>query len=326
MVSDLVGRVVFGTLIVASLLVAWPVAVLGACLRVWVSNGWRKSFDRRVADVLIVSLVLAWRLVFTLCPWIELDIEGLREFQAGLLAQPRRSAVLLCNHTSFLESILAVSCAPIARAGDFRVLVANKIFNIPLLGRVMRTMGLAEVPFKGSADDVTDFRVDRAAMDERLSAFECHVREGGIGSWFPEGSLNRSDPTQLQLFRAGAFGVPAKVDVEIWCMVQLGCSASWRLQDLMGGRPARISVKFFRFCSSSAAFLSDAQASIEAECGGSPKDRAEAVYLANATRERMQQVLNELASTGFASRFVPEGDGRGSSGISSSQLRAPLVQ
>eukprot|EP00971_Amphidinium_carterae_P020675 407607-Amphidinium_carterae.1 len=57
-------------------------------------------------------------------------------------------------------------------------------------------MGLPEVPFKGSAEDTTDFRVDKSAMDERLSTFRQHVQQGGIGSWFPEGYRNRGSETR----------------------------------------------------------------------------------------------------------------------------------
>merc|ERR1712209_369044 len=47
-----------------------------------------------------------------------------------------------------------------------------------------------------------------------MEVFKNHIRNGGTGSWFPEGRLNREDPNTVGMFRAGGFAIAEETDVK----------------------------------------------------------------------------------------------------------------
>lgn len=249
--------------------------------------------------MLISLVVLSWRLLFTLCVWIRIEVDGLADFRQRL-GDSGRPVVLVANHLSFLDPLLIVSLASLSFAGNVRVLVANYVFNIPLLGTIMRRMGLPEVPFKASAKAL-NLEVDCDLMDDRLRAFADHVQSGGVGSWFPEGLRNRGDPHQLQMFRAGSFVIPARLDVEIWCIALVGTNLTWPTSTLLGGRPSRVGAKCFRLAESSRALLAGAPLPEPAA------ERERAVFLAERCKEAVQAELDALVARGFSGRESQQG-------------------
>eukprot|EP00438_Fugacium_kawagutii_P012959 Skav229729 [mRNA] locus=scaffold1287:41719:42624:+ [translate_table: standard] len=283
------AQCVFGVLLAGSVILAWLFCIVARLLRQCFSAERQAELNKSVSGILIAMLVLMWRLVLFFCAWIRIDIEYADGPFLGASGKP---AVLLMNHTSFMDSVLAVSMAPLKRSSDVRVLVANGIFKIPLLGTVMREMGLPEVPFKVTAEgssggDPTDLTVDKNLMHERLRAFNDHIKSGGVGAWFPEGMVNLGDPTKLQEFRAGAFSILVDCDVEIWCCATVGCSACWPFKTLVGGLPAHIRAKAFRLTASSHALLSDVEGD----------QRAKAIYLAGLTRKIIQDSVTDLLAS-----------------------------
>lgn len=281
--AGLFAQFAFGFLLVVSLIPAWLVCMFAKLVRLCLSPERHSALEKSVSGVLIVMMVLLWRLLFFLCAWIRLDVEYSDGSFLGMLGKP---AVLVMNHTSFLDAMLAVSLAPLPRSLDVRVLVANYVFDIPLLSTVMREIGLAEVPFKGAAGEHSNMAVDKNLMDERLKSFNDHVTCGGVGAWFPEGLRNRGDPTVLQEFRAGAFSVPVRTDVEIWCCAAVGCNVSWPVKATVGGLPADIRVKVFRLAASSHALLTDVEGD----------ERAKAIHLASLAKAAVQEGINELVA------------------------------
>ncbi|CAJ1396380.1 unnamed protein product [Effrenium voratum] len=293
-VPKALGQCAFGICLVCSLFPAWLVAVVAKLISFCLPGDRRAAFERILGRLLIVLVVLCWRLLFLLCAWVRIDVFQ-QEGDGPFLGEPGKPAVLVMNHTSFLDAVLAPSLAPLCRSPDVRVLVANYVFDIPLLSSVMRGIGLPEVPFKGSAGDFGNMAVEKELMDVRLQAFCDHVKSGGVGAWFPEGLRNRGNPEVLQEFRAGAFAVPAQADVEIWCCAAVGCNVSWPLKALMGGCPARIGLKVFRLTDSSHAWLASQNLN-------SADERTKAVRLAGLAKDAMQEAIHELVAKGFSAK------------------------
>lgn len=287
--AGLLAQCAFGFLLVASLIPAWLACISARLVALCLPSERCAAFEKRVSGVLIVMLVLLWRLLFFLCPWIRVDFD---DQDGSLLGAPGKPAVLVMNHTSFLDALLAVSLAPIHRCREVRVLVANYVFDIPLLGTVMRAIGLAEVPFKGAAGEYSNMAVDKGLMDERLKAFNDHVKCGGVGAWFPEGLRNRGDAAILQEFRAGAFSVPVNTDVEIWCFAAVGCNVCWPVKSMLGGLPAQIRVKAFRLTRSSHSLVADVEGD----------ERAKALHMASVVKKAVQDGINELVAKDSSSK------------------------
>lgn len=248
-------------------------------------------FQKRLSIVLIRMIVASWRILFCVCPWIRVEVQFDSE---SFLGTPGKPALLLMNHTSFFDTIIAVHLAPFRRCGDVRVLVANHIFNIPILSTILKALALPEVPFKAkSGDDISNMAVDKEVMDERLSEFQKHVAQGGIGAWFPEGYRNRDDPHVLQAFRAGAFRIGVSLDCEVWCMAIVGATVCWPAKATVGGFPARIGVKCFKLADSSHALLAKHPTAIT--------DREKSIALAELTKKSMQAAIDGLVCQGFSS-------------------------
>ncbi|CAE7560337.1 LPAT1 [Symbiodinium natans] len=243
-------------------------------------------------------LVLAWRALFRICPWIQLETFQINENFLGVSGKP---TVLLMNHLSFLDAVLAVPMAPLHRCADVRVLVANYVFSIPLLGRVMRAIGLSEVPFKAAPDDVSSMAVEKEAMEEQLQAFAEHIKQGGVGAWFPEGLRNRGDPLILQDFRAGAFVTAVQTDVDVWCLASVGTNVCWPVKSLVGGLPARIGVRMWHMGSSHELLAAE---SLPMDCGV----RAKAIRLAELAKASMQAGIDDLAARGFSGQEAGKAD------------------
>mmetsp|Transcript_56762 Transcript_56762/g.132713 ORF Transcript_56762/g.132713 Transcript_56762/m.132713 type:complete len:302 (-) Transcript_56762:173-1078(-) len=285
MAAGWLGQCAFGVGLVVSIIPAWTLTLFGKLGGLCLPPERRQPFETKLSGVLIVYLVLAWRMLFLACPWIRLETTFKDEHFLGRSGKP---TVLLMNHLSFLDAVLAVSLAPTSRCADVRVLVASYVFTIPLLGRVMRAIGLPEVPFKAAPDDVSSMAVEKDLMEERLKAFADHVKSGGVGAWFPEGLRNRGDPFVLQEFRAGAFAIAVDTDVEIWCIANAGTSACWPVKSLVGGLPSDIRVKVWCLGSSHALLAADA---LPADCD----NRTKAIRLAALAKASMQDALTELA-------------------------------
>merc|ERR1719272_2018928 len=126
-------------------------------------------------------------------------------------------------------------------------------------------------------------------MAERMQMLEDHADDGGVVAWFPEGQINRGDPHQVGMFRAGGFVLPALIDVEIWCIASVGNSICWPRQAAVGGRPCDIGIKIFQLCESSHDFVSSV----------APTDKAQSILLANSAHDAIQQAVDDLIARGF---------------------------
>uniref|UniRef100_A0A7S2IG38 Phospholipid/glycerol acyltransferase domain-containing protein n=1 Tax=Zooxanthella nutricula TaxID=1333877 RepID=A0A7S2IG38_9DINO len=232
---------------------------------------------------------LCWRLLWNLCCWIGLEVDGLREFRQSLGASGK-PAVIVSNHLSFLDTLLLVPLTPLRRVADVKMFVSSHLTKIPVLRTIIGVMGHVVVPFK-PGNRLGSFELDRELMAVRQQELEDHVRAGGIAAWFPEGQMNTGDPREVATFRAGGFALPVRVDVEIWCAAFTGNSDCWPRSAKAGGRPSRIRGKIFKLCDSSWAAVAK-----EAGGPGAQDEKQASMFLANHAHDLVQRAVSELAA------------------------------
>jgi len=297
------GRLTFTSLLIMFML---PVAALALAMNWYqhrTSSNHLKSTVGQFgfcSQLIIGMVVLAWRAVLFLSFWIRLDVHGLDTFR-GSFGSSGRPCVLLMNHTSFMDSILAVSLTPLAQAVCVRGLMSSHLFRAPVLGSLLRAMGQIEVPFEKDGAN-GGFQVNKELMDARMLVLEQHLQQGGNTSWYPEGTINKN-PRTLQKFRAGGFVLPLKVDTEIWCMAFVGNQESWPRGSILGGAPARIGVKVWRVCESSYEFQAAHNDLLETEC---TDDKGKAISWARLLEREFQKAVDELVAQGFCCGSSPD--------------------
>ena len=102
-----------------------------------------------------------------------------------------RSSVIVCNHISYLDSILLVSLYD-----RHTTIVKNTFFSVPIFGWFLRKTGY--VPSAPS-------EMEGDAMIGNLEAIKEHLDEGGNLFVFPEGT--RSHDGRLAPFNKGVFSI-----------------------------------------------------------------------------------------------------------------------
>lgn len=282
MAFESLGVFLFNFWLVSLMLPIWAVASIGnLCCRCC------KCGEDCLARVVIFMTAIAWRttMLMSSC-FIHVDVKGLNDFRTKL-GSTGRPAVLIANHTSFLDTILILTLYSLRHSGSVRMFVGNHLFKMPLLGSIVKAMGHLSVPFKSGQGG--KFEVDKEEMAVRMKQLQDHVEEGNFAAWFPEGQVNLGDVMKLQMFRAGGFTIPVNVDVELWCLAAVGNGVCWPGKSSVGGRPAQIGVKIWRLCESSQDFIS--------EINGSEQDKCR--FMANESQKAVQKVVDELAADGF---------------------------
>lgn len=102
-----------------------------------------------------------------------------------------RSAVIVCNHISYLDPILLVSLFP-----RHLTIVKNTFFKVPIFGWFLKNTGY--IP---SAPN----EMMGAAMINNLEMIKKHLADGGIIFVFPEGTRSRDG--KLAAFNKGVFSI-----------------------------------------------------------------------------------------------------------------------
>lgn len=102
-----------------------------------------------------------------------------------------RSSVIVCNHISYIDSILLVSL--FAR---HTTIVKNRLFRIPILSRVMSLAGYFPAASEGPRADL---------MAERMTMLPAFLAAGGNLIVFPEGTRSRNGG--VGPFNTGAFKI-----------------------------------------------------------------------------------------------------------------------
>lgn len=245
------------------------------------------SFRRRAV---LATTCLAWRMLFLLCCWVRIRVDGLYALRSGLGATGR-PAIIIANHSSFMDTILLVTFMPVSKIVDMKMMVSSHLLKMPVLGTIVAAMGHKAVPFKSGGPSGT-FEVDKELMAVRQKELQDHVAAGGLAGWFPEGTINKGDIREVKTFRAGGFTLAVHVDVEIWCVAFQGNTACWPATAAVGGRPAKIGVKIFKLCDSSHSLILNSNIDLS-------DDRAASLQLANCAHGKVQLLVDQLAKEGY---------------------------
>lgn len=102
-----------------------------------------------------------------------------------------RSSIIVCNHVSYLDSILMISLFK-----QHRTIVKNRFFRIPLLSQVIRGAGYIPSESKGRQADL---------VIRHLENMDACLASGENLFVFPEGTRSRSG--EIGAFNAGAFKI-----------------------------------------------------------------------------------------------------------------------
>jgi len=102
-----------------------------------------------------------------------------------------RSAVIVCNHRSYLDSILLISLFE-----KHNTIVKSRLLDIPFFGRMLQWSGYIPSSAEGRFADM---------MIQRIETMDAFLADGGNLIVFPEGT--RSPNGSLGRFNKGAFKI-----------------------------------------------------------------------------------------------------------------------
>lgn len=225
------------------------------------------------------------------------------EMNASLSASPGKPRLVILNHLSFMDTILISSLISLRNISEVKMLAAEHLFNMPFIGLLVKSAGHLKVPFKTQATkktgdeegSVADFSVDKDQIQKVMDQFDNWVRDGHIGSWFPEGRMNPNPPV-LQQFRAGGFALAVHTDCEIWCAVSAGLEVFWPRKSAVGGSPANVSLEAFCLCKSSHALIEELSAGKT-----DVDDKQRGILIANHAQHLMQERRDKIVAEGWVS-------------------------
>ncbi|WP_265946250.1 MFS transporter [Dechloromonas sp. A34] len=98
------------------------------------------------------------------------------------------AAVLVCNHVSFVDSLVVMSASP----RPVRFVMDHRIFGLPLLSYIFR---------HGRAIPIASAKEDQVLMEKAFAEVSAALKNGELVAIFPEGGLTPDG--ELQTFRPG---------------------------------------------------------------------------------------------------------------------------
>ena len=159
-------------------LLAADVSIPGLFLATGILNALVALYIYRLVPEFLMRF-LAWLLIHTMY----------RVQKEGLENVPEKGAcILVCNHVSYVDAIVVAACV----RRPVRFIMDHRIFRVPLLNWVFRTMNA--IPVASAKENPA---VKEAAFVSAASA----LREGEIVGIFPEGKL--TDNGEMYPFRSG---------------------------------------------------------------------------------------------------------------------------
>jgi 1-acyl-sn-glycerol-3-phosphate acyltransferase len=154
------------------------VSIPGLFLATGILNAFVALYIYRLVPEFLMRF-LAWLLIHTMY----------RVQKDGLENVPDSGAcILVCNHVSYVDAIVIAACV----RRPVRFIMDHRIFQVPLLNWVFRTM---------NAIPVASAREDPAIKEAAFASAASALAAGEIVGIFPEGSLTRDG--EMQPFRAG---------------------------------------------------------------------------------------------------------------------------
>jgi len=192
----------------------------------------------------IIITIIFFRIPIWLCPWIQIkNLTPTSEWLKLCDQVNGRRALVLVNHTSYMDAFLFVYCIPLSVIVNFRTLLKAQLTKLPLFGVISDMCG--HLPVYYNSEKVGDFSVDRAAQSKVNATLKEWFSSGGGVVLYPEGQVAK-DPSQLQSFRRGAFKYHLDYKLPLWGVIVTGLNKSWPKGVAIGGRPATIEVKLVK--------------------------------------------------------------------------------
>lgn len=189
---------------------------------------------------------LLFCIVFKLCPWASLDNAPSNEDWIRVIPNEamKRGAVVMVNHTSYMDGFLFSALTPFRVIERTRTLMKSSLFSVPVLGGVFTRLGHLPVYFVRETDN-NSFSVDKERQAKVTQTVRAHLAGGGVLAFCPEGGINRKDPTKLLSFRRGTFQMIAELGVPIFGLTMYGNHVFWPPAAQMGGLPSTIIADVF---------------------------------------------------------------------------------
>ncbi len=132
-----------------------------------------------------------WSRLVLLMSRVRVEVEGLERLPEG-------PVIFISNHASQFDIPVLTACLP----KQFRFVVKQELFKIPLFAMAMRRTGYIPIDRRGG----------KAALKSLLTAGE-RLKAGKSLVIFPEGT--RSPDGRLRPFKPGAFILAMKMDVPV---------------------------------------------------------------------------------------------------------------
>jgi len=117
------------------------------------------------------------------------------------------SAVLVCNHVSYLDALVIAAYAP----RPIRFVMDNRIFNIPLFSWIFRT---------AKAIPISSAKEDPWVMEHAFVDIAKALHEGELVCIFPEGKLTQNG--EINAFKAGVQTILERTPVPVIPMALRG--------------------------------------------------------------------------------------------------------
>ena len=268
------------------------------------------SMRAPIRKVCLLACGIFWRVPFKFSPWIRVQQLGFEHLVKDVGASGR-PAMVLANHTSFLDTLIFAATVPPLMLTRFASLVSPHLFAIPMLGTIMRSVGHICVPFRDVQNaGAGGFGLDADKRIAMLEQIETHLTGDGWMCMFPEGMMHRGDghgegsqhTGTLQVFRAGGMGFLLEHNMEVWGWVTRGNNDCWP-RTAKGGHPAHIAIKLFPIAQNGGALLlEELQALPDATEGGGTDVAADRIRFATHAQQLMQEELNALMQEDGRSR------------------------
>ena len=132
--------------------------------------------ERRAQTFGLCFCRIFWRWPFALSPWVDIELQGLKN--TAELGASGRPVLMIANHTSFFDTLLFAAFVPVFTLGRFRALANSTLFELPLLGTILRSVGHIPVHFR-RAEEADDFSTEPEMKASMMNRLDDHVRQHG---------------------------------------------------------------------------------------------------------------------------------------------------
>lgn len=203
----------------AALLRAAVGAFVVAATTVLVGIGIIWSARTNPASDRVDRLARLWSKVFLFAGGVHVEVVP------GVEPDPSRSYVIVSNHLSDLDIPINLLTAP----NSIRYLAKKELFNVPVLGSIMRAMGMVR----------TDRQAGQMAHDDINVQIAKVVGMGLSLMIYPEGTRARDG--RLHPFKKGAFRIAIDNGMDVLPMSISGTYEAWKPRSmLVYGGPVRV--------------------------------------------------------------------------------------